>query len=260
MQADPELRRLADRNFIGSFEKLVEHQEKGSARWFGRAFAFVSGLPVVIFNGVVILERAERSDVEAAAGWVGDAGIPHAAWVREATAEEPVRWLTALGFERDPWLEPVMATRSPAARPAPREGVSVRAVEDAEGLEEHIRHMIASGQPEHVVRTMYQPALAFDPDVRLFTASVDGVPMGNSIAIRTGEVSGVYAVGTRTEARRRGVATAATWAAVDAGRGWGCRLVVLQSSEMGFPVYTAMGFEVIDHFVVLRRAMNPRGE
>src|SRR5687768_5861556 len=111
MQPDAELKLLAERNFIGSFEKLVEHQAGGSARWLGRAFAFVSGLPVSIFNGVVILETAERSDVEAAAGWVGDAGIPHAAWLREAIAPEPVRWLTALGFERRPWIEPVMAIR-----------------------------------------------------------------------------------------------------------------------------------------------------
>jgi GNAT superfamily N-acetyltransferase len=253
MQPDAELKLLAERNFIGSFEKLVEHQAGGSARWLGRAFAFVSGLPVSIFNGVVILETAERADVEAAAGWVGDAGIPHAAWVREAIAPEPVRWLTALGFERRPWIEPVMAIRPLAEPPASREGVSVRAVEDSDGLEEHIRHMIAGGLPEPVVRTMYQPAFAFDPDVRLFTATVDGEPMGNAIAIRTGEVSGVYAVGTRTEARRRGVGTAATWAAVDAGRTWGCPLVVLQSSEMGFPVYAAMGFTVIDRLVLLRR-------
>ncbi len=250
---DAELRRLADRNFIGSFEKLAEHQAAGSARWFGRVFAFVSGLPVVIFNGVVVLEPAQRSDVEAAAGWVADAGLPHSAWVRDPIAAEPVSWLTALGFERHPWVEPVMVIRPPAPRPAPRAGVSVRAVEDAAGLEEHIRHMAASGLPEPVVRTMYQPAFAFDPDVRLFTASVDGRPMGNAIAIRTGGVSGVYAVGTRTGARRRGVGTAATWAAVDAAREWGCPLVVLQSSEMGFPVYSAMGFRVIDHLVVLRR-------
>lgn len=178
--------------------------------------------------------------------------MPSHAWLREGIGAEVAQRLVARGYELRPWIEPVMAIRPPSELPRPREGVSVRPVEDDAGLEEHIRHMIAAGLPEPKVRLMYVPAFAFDPDVRIFTAYLDGWPMGHAIAIRTGASSGVYAVGTRTEARRRGVGTAATWAAVDAGREWGCPLVVLQSSEMGRPVYAAMGFTVIDRLILLR--------
>jgi predicted acetyltransferase len=62
-------------------------------------------------------------------------------------------------------------------------------------------------------------------------------------------VVGVYAVGTSTVARRRGIATAMTWAAVQAGREWGCAAATLQASEMGEPVYRAMGFETVARYV-----------
>jgi len=202
---DPDLLRAADRNFIGSFEKLVEHQAAGSVRWFGPVFAFVSRIPVSIFNGLVVLEPADPAEVDAAAAWVREAAVPSHAWLREGIGAEVAQRLVARGYELRPWIEPVMAIRPPSELPRPREGVSVRPVEDDAGLEEHIRHMIAAGLPEPKVRLMYVPAFAFDPDVRIFTAYLDGWPMGHAIAIRTGASSGVYAVGTRTEARRRGV-------------------------------------------------------
>ncbi len=77
---------------------------------------------------------------------------------------------------------------------------------------------IASGMTPELARRMYSPSFAFDPDVRVFTAWLDGEPVGGSIAIGTGDMAGVYAVGTIGTARRRGVGTAASWAAVAAGR------------------------------------------
>ena len=88
-----------------------------------------------------------------------------------------------------------------------------------------------------------------DVEVRVFSARVDHQPAGVSIAIRTGDVSGVYGVGTRPEFRRRGVGTALSWAAVNAGREWGCEAVVLQATAAGLPVYERIGFRTIVPYV-----------
>jgi GNAT superfamily N-acetyltransferase len=72
-----------------------------------------------------------------------------------------------------------------------------------------------------------------------------GRSVGTSVAIQGGGASGVVAVGTLAEARRRGVGTALSWAAAEAGRQRGFDTVVLQASPMGLPVYEAMGFTTV---------------
>jgi ribosomal protein S18 acetylase RimI-like enzyme len=96
---------------------------------------------------------------------------------------------------------------------------------------------------------LISPSLAADPDVQLFVGRLDDEPVGTSIAIRSGDASGVYNVGTRPEARRRGVGSAVTWAAVGAGRAWGCDTVVLQSSVVGLSMYSDMGFRTVATYV-----------
>lgn len=248
----PELLAAADRNFVGAFEKLVDYQPDGEVRWFGPVFAFVSRIELSIFNGVIVLEPANSGDVEAASDWVRAIGVPHQAVIRSSLGDGIAAHLEARGYRRDAWLEPVMAIEPPERIPPPAAGVTVDAIEDEAALEDFIMHMVASGVPEPMARAMYPPKLVADPDVRCFVARLDGRPMGNSLAVRTGDTSGVYAVGTRAEARRRGVGTAATWAAVQAGRDWGCTTVVLQSSDMGHGVYARMGFREIDRLILLR--------
>lgn len=243
----------ADRNFIGAYEKLVEHQAAGSVQRFGPVTAFVSALPISFLNGCIVVEPAIPADLSAAIDWLDERGYPYEIWIREGLVGDASADLPARGFEQRPWLMPGMAIRPRPEPPSPADGITVRQVRDEAGLEEHIGLMRESGVPEKAARAMYARSFATDPDVRIFTAYLDGRPVGNSIAIRTGAVAGVYAVGTRPEARRRGVGTAVTWAAVCAGHAWGCSTVVLQSSEMGFPVYTAMGFEVIVRYAVFHR-------
>ena len=74
--------------------------------------------------------------------------------------------------------------------------------------------------------------------------------MGTSVAIRSDSASGVYNVLTLERARRRGVGTALTWAAVAAGKAWGLDTIVLQSSPMAESMYRAMGFRLVAPYAV----------
>jgi hypothetical protein len=55
-------------------------------------------------------------------------------------------------------------------------------------------------------------------------------------------------VATLEEHRGNGYGEALTWAAVEGGREFGCRLASLQASKLGQPVYARMGFaHVLDY-------------
>jgi GNAT superfamily N-acetyltransferase len=250
---DPELVVAADRNFIASYEKLAEHQEAGSVQRFGSVTAFVSGLPISFLNGGIASGATTAADLEAAVGWLDERGYPYEIWIGEAFADEGAAALRTAGFERSTWPIPTMILRPRTESPPPADGVTVRAVEDDAALEEHIAMQVEQGFPYEAARRMYSASFIGDPDVRIFSAYLDGRPVGSSIAIRTGAVSGIYSVGTLPEARRRGVGTAVTWAAVGAAVGWGATMVALQSSEMGYPVYRDMGFEVLNRYALFHR-------
>jgi GNAT superfamily N-acetyltransferase len=77
---------------------------------------------------------------------------------------------------------------------------------------------------------------------RFFVGYVDGRPVACSTVTVTERVAGIASVGTIPSARRRGIGTAMTWAAVDAGRALGADTAYLAASTMGYPVYERMGF------------------
>jgi GNAT superfamily N-acetyltransferase len=145
-----------------------------------------------------------------------------------------------------------MALHPVPSAPPPPPGVSISAVVDDTDLTTYISVMSDGAEADPALSRLLTRSFAADPDVRLFVAQLDGRPVGTSIAIRSGAICGVYAVGTQPGARGRGVGTAATWAAVETGREWGCEAVVLQSSAMGLPIYRRMGFRTVVRYITYR--------
>ena len=252
MDADQRLIEAADKNFIGSYRKLVEHCPGGETREFRGVFAFVTGLPVGIFNGCILAWPAASADFTAALEWVAARDVPYRLWIHEELTDGLAQIAREQGMEQSAWLVPQMVLQQPPEPPASAPGVTVRSVSDLRSLDEFRQVSVEDGTSEDVARRLFSDAFAADPDVELVVASLDGRAVGTSLAIRTDEVAGVYAVATLGDARRRGVGTAATWAAVAAGRAWGCEVVVLQASEMGFPVYRAMGFRTVVRYAIFR--------
>lgn len=253
MKPEAELIATANQSYLGSYRKLVQHSAGGEIREGGGVFAFVTGLPVALFNGCVVVERTGEVELGAALDWIARQDVPHRMWIDEAVLTTDLADVAITrGYRRDDEPYPGMILHPVSKPPPPSDGVSVVAVSEPD-LDRHIALRIEGGIPPAVARSIYSRSFAADPDIQIFTALLDGRPVGNALAIRTGEVSGVYDVGTLPEARRRGVGTAASWAAVAAGIRWGCDPIVLQASEMGAPVYASMGFRTVVRYAVFRR-------
>jgi GNAT superfamily N-acetyltransferase len=253
MRSEPELVAAANESYLGSYRTLVRHSPAGEIREVGGVFAFRTGLPLSLFNGCVVVEKATAPQLETALDWVGNLGLPHRLWVAEELASGLGDVALARGYQRDPVPYPGMVLHPPPVPPAQSAGVTVVPVGEL-GLDEYHQVSVEGGLSVELARQLISPSLAADPDVQLFIGRLDGRAVGTSIAIRSGDVSGVYAVGTLPAARRRGVGTALTWSAVAAGRAWGCDTVVLQASEMGLPMYKAMGFRTVVTYAQFSRA------
>jgi GNAT superfamily N-acetyltransferase len=80
---------------------------------------------------------------------------------------------------------------------------------------------------------------------RRWLARLAGVPVGTASIFLGAGVVGLYNVTTLPEARGQGIGAAVTLAALAAARDAGYHVGVLQSSPMGFPVYTRLGFREV---------------
>jgi ribosomal protein S18 acetylase RimI-like enzyme len=73
----------------------------------------------------------------------------------------------------------------------------------------------------------------------------DGRPVASATLCTAGDAAGIYAVAVADDARQRGYGRAVSLAALQAGADAGMRFGVLQSSQMGFSVYRAIGLTLV---------------
>src|SRR5207247_7897 len=85
---------------------------------------------------------------------------------------------------------------------------------------------------------------------RVWTGTVDGRAVSTSTAVVSDGFVGVYNVATAADARGHGYGEALTWAATLSDPSLPA---VLESSPMGQPIYSRMGYQVVGTFVVWER-------
>lgn len=181
--------------------------------------------------------------------WVHDQlaarSTPFMVQVPEELSDEVGGILEDLGLELS-HCAPGMTRATTTDIPPPPEGLRITQVRDAAALEAHVlATAIGFGAPDaSAMEGVMPPSLLEDDRVTFFNGYVDEVrvPAATAVSVVAGGVAGIYAVTVHEAARRRGFGTAMTWAALAAGARGGVDEVVLQSSDMGRPVYERMGF------------------
>lgn len=259
MRSDVDLAAAANENFIASFRKLTDHCAGGRHRRFGSVFAYVTGLPISLFNGCVAVDQARVNDLDAALAWVEEHRLPRRMFIGPGLEGELEAVAEAHGLVQSSTPYPGMVLH-PIPTPAdPAPGVVVAAVGET-GVDDFLAVAVSMGLSPDLAKTMFSASLLGDPDVDAFVGRLDGRAVGYSLSIRSTEAGGVYNVGTLPEGRRRGVGTALTWAAVAAGHRAGLDCVVLQSSVMAVSMYEAMGFRTVVDYAVFREPVTPIGQ
>src|SRR5262249_25448693 len=86
------------------------------------------------------------------------------------------------------------------------------------------------------------------PHVTSVLARVDGTPAAGAMVILTHGIGGVYWVGTTPAARGRGLGELVTRIVGHLAVDVGARVVVLQASRMGEPIYRRMGYREVTRY------------
>ena len=248
-RAPAAIQAAADENMLVAFGLLVPHSTSRAAgtATFGGAVAVATGAKVPFFNPVIAVDpRVTPDDVRAAVEWARARGIEPCVQVRSDLDPAVAAVAVELGLAPLAWWPPGMALDPiPEPIPAGPAELELRLVRTDPDLQ---AWYAAAGEG---MRSLIPPTFAFDPIARLMVGLVEGRPVCVSIVVESSQALGIYSVGTIVEMRGRGYGRAITWAAIAAGRdAWGARPVILQSSEMGEPVYRRMGFVEICRYVV----------
>lgn len=152
---------------------------------------------------------------------------------------------------------PCMLVEQPIDAPVLAEGVRVERIATREHLDDFLAvNEAAYAQlklPAEETRLYFgRPEELLSPRVVGYIAYRDGVPGAAALNILHAEGSGVYWVGTAPHAQRLGLGEACTRLATNAGFHAGARVVTLQASPFGEPLYRRLGYRTYDRLLQFR--------
>lgn len=237
---------LVNGNYRFAYERWSTLTESGDVARFGPISATSSGTDIPAFNRIFALDAAPREEIATAAEWMADRGLPFCLITTGERRAEVEELATSLGLVETEHAEPGMVLTSLESFPGRTSDVSIEIVSDEDTLAEMTEIFATEFEfPVEIARFLTPPAALDEASMRYLVGRIDGqfVSMGTLIA--HDDVAGVYSVGTINDFRGRGIGTDITWELLRLGREDGCRRGVLQSTEMGYSVYTNMGFEPV---------------
>ena len=179
MKTEPELVAAANENFLASFRKVVEHSPEGEGRWFGSVFAFVTGLPISLFNGCVVVEAVDADELDVALGWLRSRDLPHKRSLPWSSSQDRSASCTSMASSAT--RTRIRARCCTRFRAAATSGRRNRRAGGPLEPDEFLQVCAETGLPQRVVQGLYSSSFVADPDVQLFVALLEGRPVGKSL-------------------------------------------------------------------------------
>ena len=213
----------------------------------------------MLCNGAFRLDEAVPAAdlIEQADAWFGARGRGYTIWARAKRDDDLVAAAERAGllalFDTP---EMVCDHRLPDV-PLP-DGVEIRWVEDAGTIADFVTVNDGAyaelGLPAGTVASIIvEPSRFLVPHVRSAVAYLDGAPVAAAQTVLSHSAAGVYWVGTRPDARGRGIGEAVTRAVTNLAFDLGAPANTLQASTMGEPIYTRMGYRTLFRYQGLVR-------
>ena len=246
-------------NYVETWVRAGAGMEGGRVEQLDGATIVSTGLPLLLFNQVFVVDSGATPEQTAASIRVG-VGILRDSRRRFSVtlrggfddAYQPLTTELGLGpLDSSPWMPGMALHPLPAAGGTPLpHGHEIRAIVDAQGLSDHADVLAAGfGMPREWAAAFAVEALLRMPGITFYVGYQDDVAVTAGLGSRTGRTIGVYNIATVESARRRGLGAAMTMRVVDDGAAAGCDVAILQASEMGQPVYERLGFRtVVEYF------------
>ncbi len=214
-----------------------------------------------MFNSAVLTSPVSSTTelecrVRAAASYFSARGLAWSFWVCQDWIDQAMRNLVEIVFDRQRLhlvveLPGMMAEAlAPPAHPLPK--LEIRRVSDVEtrGDFSHIM-CVAFGIPTQVSRAIYESESTWEPGFTGYVAYSEGLPVSTAATVVTGDVAGIYAVGTLPGYQHRGCAEAVMRYALDEVRAAaGIERSILQSSEAGLSMYRKLGYRTVTRYAV----------
>lgn len=231
---------------VASQRIVAENQPDGATRTFGPVTAVSSGLDTSMFNELYVFEKPSETDLTAAIEWMEGRNVPFVVIVADTVLERTRERLLNIGFHHI-GSEPGMVLTSLEEVPANETEADIFETTDPQEIEDVAATFSAVfGVPEEISATLFRPYESVAGiESQSLLAEVNGTPAGCGLCILADEIVGVYGIGVREAYRRRGIGEALTWEVLRSGAKSGCRIGMLTSSEMAFPLYRKMGFETV---------------
>lgn len=240
---DQALARLADDNLVRAMRCWTE-SAGGEFRDEGGIVLTTAPVQMRSFNQILVREP------------VSDAVLAGAVATYRGSDRIRLRFLADVGLAPERMAKvglsrrggiPSMVLEGP--RQMAVDGLDVRLMKDEAKLDDHVS-LVAKAfdwdSPELV--SVLTPKLFTDPAAITWVAYLDGEPVTTAQLIVEGETGGIYWVATAEEHRGKGYGRLITKVAVNEAAERGCRMVGLQASPLGKPVYERLGFRVVANY------------
>jgi GNAT superfamily N-acetyltransferase len=248
------LARLEHANMINAYTVFAANADGAVVRRTDSVAVMSSGLPFVLFNQVIVEgDGATPSALASGIRLMRERGSPFVVNLRVGADDAFAAMAGELGLvplSERPWMPGMAMHPASAESPVDKPGFEIRRAADDAGLDDHIRTAaVGFDIAEELIRAIVAPGLLDRDDVAVYVGYTDGEPVATGLGFRTGSAIGVYNIATIESCRGRGYGAAMTQRVVADGVATGCDVAILQSSEMGFPIYERLGFRTVVEYM-----------